>query len=236
MCGICGYISGKTYNAEQMIASLHHRGPDNTGLFNETVNNTHLFLGHARLSIIDTSSCGNQPMISASGNTVLIYNGETYNHEELRKKYLQDISFKSTSDTEVILYLYEKLGIDFVSQLRGDFALAIYDRLKQKVFLVRDRMGVKPFYYYINNNELIFGSEIKALKVAKPGLQLNKDNLKKYFVFKYSPLDETLFTDVKRLMPGHILEYDLQTHQHKDDQACLNFQLVYEYHLQNILL
>lgn len=200
-----------------MVKSLHHRGPDSAGDFSTVVKDKKIFLGHARLSIIDLSACGAQPMFTETKDVVIVYNGEIYNFEKLRDKYLKNQPLKSKTDTEVILYLYKKLGIDFVKELNGDFAIALFDQNKSKIFLFRDRCGVKPLYYHLHNGNLIFASEIKSIKSSGQRLSLDKNNLQKFFVFKYSPLDETLFENIKRIPPGHYLEYDLNDQKVKTE-------------------
>ena len=116
--------------------------------------------------------------------------------------------FKSRTDTEVILYLYEKFGVEFIKKLNGDFAIAILDKRCSKLFLIRDRLGVKPIYYYFNGKTLIFASEIKAFLETKINFSLSWRNIQNYFVFKYVPGHNTIFSDIYRVMPGHYLEYD----------------------------
>ena len=210
MCGISGYISHNTLNGSAMVNSLHHRGPDNTGDLSKQVLGKNIFLGHNRLSIIDLSEQGNQPMSTPDGSVTIIFNGEIYNFRKLKEKHFQNKTFRSSTDTEVILYLYEKLGIDFVNQLNGDFAMAIFDEKRAKLYLIKDRLGVKPLYYFQNNETLVFASEIKAIKASGIKIAFAQENLADYFIFKYTPGDETLYKNVKRLPPGSYLEYDLE--------------------------
>ncbi len=217
MCGITGYISEKAWNRDVMISSLLHRGPDNSDSFNYKYKKRRIFIGHTRLKIIDLSNAGNQPMKSISGKTVISYNGEVYNFKKLKATYLSDIKFYSGTDTEVILNLYEKLGRDFVNLLEGDFAISILDLKLNKLFLFRDRLGVKPLYYYTSGNTLIFGSEIKAILGAGVNAEIDNDSIPLYFTFKYVPGSGTLFKNIKRLAPGTRLEYDLQSGSFKID-------------------
>lgn len=210
MCGIFGIIAPSLEGIKPQagLDSLQHRGPDSDDFISETHAANTVFFGHRRLSIIDLSDAGKQPM--TRNHATIIYNGEVYNFEELCETYLKDVAFHSKTDTEVILALYLKFGKDFVKKLNGDFAITILDRRLQKVFLFRDRMGVKPFYLYQKNNVFAFASEIKAFKAAGLPLSLNEGGVGKYLIFKYSPGDQTLFTEVERLKPAEMLEFDLE--------------------------
>jgi asparagine synthase (glutamine-hydrolysing) len=209
MCGIAGYVSNRELDGNRMLQALVHRGPDANGEHREILNGRQVWLGHRRLSIIDLSQAGCQPMKSTDGRIVLIFNGEIYNYRTLRERYLQERIFISQTDSEVLLGLYEKYGIDCLRYLNGDFALCILDKKKQKLFLARDRVGVKPLYYYDHDNVFAFASEIKAFKAVGLALELEQGQLQNYFVFKYVPEDNTLFRHVKRLTPGCFLENDL---------------------------
>lgn len=211
MCGITGYIANNKYSNEKMLKALNHRGPNDHGIFVDICENKQVFLGQTRLSIIDLSQNGHQPMLSEDQNIVLIFNGEIYNFQTLKETHLKDQNFKSKSDTEVILKLYQKFGIDFLSLINGDFAISIFDKKHNKLFLIRDRVGVKPLYYYYKDNELIFASEIKSISESGIKLSLNEDQILPYFVFKYSPGEATLFQNIKRVKPGTYLEYDFQS-------------------------
>lgn len=210
MCGIGGYIASQKMQGEAMLSSLRHRGPDHEGYFETDQAGKHIFLGHTRLSILDLSANGNQPMQSATGQAMIIFNGEVYNFEELKRSKLAGELFFSRTDTEVVLKLYEKYGIDCVKELEGDFAFCIYDIKAGKIFLARDRAGVKPLYYYTDGNKLVFGSEIKSILAAGIEPVLDTENLTDYFVFKYSSQNKTLFKNIHRLAPSHYLEYDVQ--------------------------
>ena len=211
MCGISGYISNKKLPLSAMTNALHHRGVDATGSIEKEINNRYVGLGHNRLSIIDLSENGNQPFSSPDGKVHLIYNGETYNFQELKATYLANEKFSSSSDTEVLLKLYLLKGIDFVYLLNGDFAFAILDENSNKLHLVRDRAGVKPLYFHKNESSLVFGSEIKAIIKAGVQPQLDSENLMNYFVFKYSPKSETLFKNIFKLPPAHIGTFDFNS-------------------------
>lgn len=211
MCGIVGYISGRKFDDSIILESLAHRGPDDEGRFNDVVMEKNVFLGHKRLSILDLSSAGHQPMLSADGKIIIVYNGEVYNFLELKAKYLPGVKFNSNSDTEVILNLYMKFGEKFVTELNGDFAMAVLDKNENKILLYRDRLGVKPLYVYNNSSTLFFGSEIKPFLKSGLPINISEDELMNYFVFKYSPQSNTLINNISRLQPGHYLKYDIAT-------------------------
>jgi asparagine synthase (glutamine-hydrolysing) len=211
MCGITGFHSSKPLSGQKMLETLHHRGPDDSGFFEQKSGSGSLFLGHRRLSIIDLSPAGHQPMLSPDGKVVLTFNGEIYNFKELRQRHLPNVRFKSDSDSEVVLYLYLKFGIGFIQQLNGDFAIALFDANLNKLFLIRDRLGVKPLYYFKNKDSFIYASELKAILASGLDFSLAADQLENYFVFKYQPLTSTLISGIQRLTPAHFLEYDLNT-------------------------
>jgi asparagine synthase (glutamine-hydrolysing) len=167
MCGIVGVCARKGGIEEGDLArmrdTLSHRGPDDKGLWID--NDRRVGLAHRRLSIIDLSVAGHQPMVSDGGRSILSYNGEIYNFVELREELEEKgCRFKSRSDTEVILHAYDIWGIDAIHKLNGMFAFALYDQKKKQLVLARDRFGEKPLYYYVNRDLLIFASELKAIK------------------------------------------------------------------------
>jgi asparagine synthase (glutamine-hydrolysing) len=212
MCGITGYVANQKFPLEEMMLSLQHRGPDAKGNFETTINQKHIGLGHTRLSILDLSEKGNQPFVSEDQKIHVIFNGEIYNYLELKEQHLKNESFQSNTDTEVVLKLYQQKGIGFVDLLNGDFSIAILDENQNKFYLIRDRAGVKPLYFYHQNEKLVFGSEIKSILKSGVKAELATENLQKYFVFKYSPANETLFKNIQRLQPAHFAEYDLNNH------------------------
>ncbi|MBM4196592.1 MAG: asparagine synthase (glutamine-hydrolyzing) [Gammaproteobacteria bacterium] len=219
MCGIAGYVCSATLaglpDGPAMVSVLHHRGPDAAGGHAARVAGRQVFLGHARLSIIDLSAAGNQPMFTAGGQVALVFNGEVYNFQQLRERFLRDTPMASRTDTEVVLKLYEQRGIDSLRELNGDFALALLDQRSRRLYLVRDRIGVKPLYYSITPDRLLFGSEVKALVAGGLRPELDTEGLQRYFVFKYTPGTDTLFQGVRRVPPGHYLELDLDTGRHQ---------------------
>jgi asparagine synthase (glutamine-hydrolysing) len=210
MCGIAGYIALQKLNGAGMLSALHHRGPDHNAAFSEEAFGAHVYLGHTRLSILDLSANGNQPMFSDDRQVWIVFNGEIYNFPELKKKFLPGRLFRSDTDTEVILQLYLEKGISCLSELNGDFAIAIYDRRAGKLFLVRDRAGVKPLYYYHDADRFIFASEIKSILAAGVQAELDEDEVSNYFVFKYSPQNRTLFKNIRRLEPASVLTFSLE--------------------------
>lgn len=204
MCGIFGYYDLRRVSMEpatliDMANSIVHRGPDDRGIF------THegVAIGNQRLSIIDIEG-GHQPFISEDGQVVVVQNGEIYNHLELAQE-LKDSSFpcKTTSDTEVILRLYQRDGIDFVCKLNGMFSIAIYDANCDELFLIRDRVGVKPLYYYRDSNRIIFASEIKSILKANVAREVEEVSINHYLSYNFVPPPLTMFKNIVHLMPGH---------------------------------
>ncbi len=208
MCGITGIISNKDIQKRIVDANtiIHHRGPDDTGYF--MYNN--LALGHQRLSILDLSERGHQPMLSNDGSLAIVYNGEIYNHQELRSKIGNSYSFNSSTDTETILAGYQIYGTDIFNMLNGIFALAILDKSKNELIICRDQYGVKPLYYYSHNGDFVFGSEIKSF-LNIPGLnkRLDYSALVNYLHYLYSPGEKTPFEYIKKLAPGHFIKISL---------------------------
>ena len=211
MCGFVGVLnkSGKAVNPEilrAMANTINHRGPDEEGVFTDL--NCGFF--HKRLSIIDLST-GQQPM--TYGPLTIVFNGEIYNYIELKNNLtLKGHTFKTTSDTEVILHMYEEYGDSCVNQLNGMFAFIIYDKTRQKVFIARDHFGIKPLYWYHDENTILFGSEIKAILAhpeikAKPSLK----NLYEYLTFQFIIGEETMFENIFKVQPGYHTTIDLKT-------------------------
>lgn len=215
MCGITGFIGGRgnERDLKRMLATLKHRGPDDEGVYFESG----VGLGHARLSIIDLSPSGHQPMWNASRTIVIVFNGEIYNYKELKKE-LAGYVFQSTSDTEVIIALYEKFGDACFAKLSGMFAIAIYDAHKKKLLLARDRMGKKPMYWsHMKNSVFMFASEPKAL-LAHPEvtIAINPRALNAYFALDYVPTPLSIYGGINKLEPGMFLVYEAgQTRKEK---------------------
>jgi len=206
MCGIAGYYgAGDRKILERMNQSLRHRGPDGEGFF---VNNN-IGLAHRRLSIIDLSPAASQPMTNEVGDVWLVFNGEIYNFKELRKDLIGRHNFKSESDTEVIIHLYEEIGLEVFSKIQGMFAVALYDLKNNKLILARDRMGKKPLYWSYADETLIFASELKAM-LEHPNFkkELDLKSLNKYLFYEYVPTPNTIFKKTYKLEPGHYLVFD----------------------------
>jgi asparagine synthase (glutamine-hydrolysing) len=182
-----------------MLDSIRHRGPDDEGLYAEPG----VGLGHRRLSIIDLNA-GHQPLCNEDGTVWIVFNGEIYNFHELRLFLLsKGHVFKTQTDTEVIVHLYEEVGPRCLEELRGMFAFAIWDANTRTLFIARDRVGIKPLYYYLSNESLVFGSEIKAI-LADPSVsrQLSPEMIDRFFTFLYLPGEDTLLKGVQKLAPG----------------------------------
>lgn len=207
MCGICG-IAGAGANSaivEEMCQTLTHRGPDGSGLYMDAG----VVLGHTRLSIIDLTT-GDQPMKNEDGSVQVVFNGEIYNYRELRRDLLaRGHCFRSTSDTEVIVHLYEEQGDAFLSRLDGIFAFALWDARRKRLLLARDYFGVKPLHYHFDGSTLRFGSELKSILVdpAVPR-RVNFQALHYFLNLRYIPGEQTLVENVKRLLPAHCLVFE----------------------------
>lgn len=213
MCGFAGFCdtNGRFYNkgketVRKMSDKILHRGPDSRGEYSDEF----LSVGFCRLKIIDLVG-GEQPMMSADGRYLICFNGEIYNYKSIRSELEESfkIKFRTSSDTEVLLYACINYGKEVLSHLRGMYSFVFYDRGERTLFAARDPFGIKPFYYGVFDDTLIFGSEIKAF-FPHPAFkkEFNSDVLPYYLQFQYVPTEETAFRGVKRLMPGHFLTYD----------------------------
>lgn len=207
MCGFCGF-TGDIADRENIIIGMMnkiiHRGPDSAG----THSDEDVTMGFRRLSIIGLED-GSQPMYNEDGSIVICFNGEIYNYQPIKEMLIEKGHvFKSHADTEVLIHLYEEKGEEMLNDLRGMFAFAIYDMKNKKLFAARDFFGIKPFYYGVFNNHMLFGSEIKSF-LAFPDFkkEANTVALENYLTFQYSVLDETFFKGVYKLKPGHYLVY-----------------------------
>ena len=214
MCGIVGYVDKKRDDTsmEAMLRMLHHRGPDGHGIYGGSVDDKYVCLGHTRLAILDLSERARQPFVSECGNYVLVYNGEIYNFRQIRKT-LSDAGerFVSESDTEVLLKAWMKWGAKTLERCVGMFAFALWDKKADKLYLVRDRAGVKPLYYYCGNGMFIFASELKAI-TAHPNFpkKRNLDAMPFYLRLGYVPAPMSIYKQTFKLSPGHMLCYDLR--------------------------
>jgi len=213
MCGIAGIFEfGEKAHVDsgvlrRMCDVIAHRGPDDDGFFTQG----RIGLGMRRLSIVDLST-GHQPISDEDGSITVVFNGEIYNHRSLRENLItRGHRYRTQSDTETIVHLYEEYGNDCVQHLRGMFAFAIWDAKQKSLFIARDRLGIKPLYYRLTPDNFIFGSEIKALR-AYPGVrpEFNRSALPEFLAFGYLSAEETFYSDVVKLLPGHWLELNEQ--------------------------
>src|SRR3954465_12123432 len=227
MCGICGvweYGATRGNVGRELLVSMRdvmtHRGPDDAGelVFDDARGG----FGFRRLSIIDLSEAGHQPMRGCSERVWLVFNGEIYNHASLREELEQrGHVYRSRTDSETILHLYEERGLDFVNELEGDYAIAIWGGGRAQLLLVRDRAGVKPLYFYHENGRFIFASEIKAI-LQHPAVtpEINEEALYHYLTFVTTPAPLTLFRNIQKIPAGHLLTIDrggeLRMHQYWD--------------------
>jgi len=211
MCGICGIISSKErFGVDKQLLfrmrdSMEHRGPDDAGIY--ISRNERIGLGHRRLSIIDLSRNAKQPMSNEDKSIWLVCNGEIWNYKQLRKELEENgHRFKSDSDNEVIVHLYEDCGIELLEKIDGDFAFCLWDEKGEKLFIVRDRLGIKPCFYYKNSERVIFASEIKALlQDSTIPKELDSIALHHYLSFLSVPAPYTIYKGIKKLLPGHYL-------------------------------
>lgn len=220
MCGIAGFcdFSKKSSNdiLKNMTDVLHHRGPDDSGYFWDESEYSQVALGHRRLSILDLSAHGHQPM--SFEYLDIVFNGEVYNFKEIKKELLElGYDFYSDSDTEVILKSYHQWGIKAVDRFNGMFAITIYDKKANKLIFIRDRAGVKPFYYYKKDSLILFSSELKSFH-KHPDFQkeINKSSLSLYLQFGYIPEPHSIFKNCYKLKAGHYIEIDLKSQKFQE--------------------
>jgi len=208
MCGIAGVINLQNKSKvpdevlSQMTTVLAHRGPDGFGYYI----NDDIAFGHRRLSIIDLSDAGKQPMTDDNENYVITFNGEIYNFEEIKNSLGRGYQYHSQTDTEVIIHAFKERGIDCLQDFNGMFALAIHENKSRRTFIVRDRIGIKPLYYTEFEGKLLFGSEIKAI-LQYPGFKYDYDlnGVSSYLSYRYPIAEQTLFSNIKSLPPGHYI-------------------------------
>ncbi len=220
MCGITGIVAFNNEGAKFLvhtdlaIETLKKRGPDSCGSYNHN----RVSLGHTRLSIIDTSEAASQPFTDSTGRYTIVYNGEIYNYKELRRELIKKgVSFKSESDTEVLLHLYIEHGENCLHLLNGFFAFAIYDKQNERLFLARDRFGIKPLLYYLDDDKFIFGSELKALLAYKIPRKLDTISLFMYLQMNYIPGPHSILQKVRKIESGTFATIDIESNfsEHK---------------------
>ncbi len=223
MCGISGFIDySKNLRQQQLIEAnnlMNHRGPNDSGDYFDVCNNFHIGLAHKRLSIIDVSSCGHQPMHFE--HLSLVFNGEIYNYQEIKLKLIEKgYAFHSTSDTEVVLKSFHAWGMDALTNFIGMFAIGLYNHNTSELFLVRDRIGVKPLYYYVDSHQLIFASELKAiLSYPKVTKEFDYESLNIFLHHGYIPSPLSIFRHIHKVTPGTYIRYhkkDLTHHSYWD--------------------
>src|SRR5271170_5709652 len=213
MCGVTGFVtttpaSGSVVQLGRMTEALRHRGPDDFGFYHDDF----AHLGHRRLSIVDAAG-GHQPLSNETGDLWIVYNGEVYNHASLRPALERaGHRYRTRSDTETILHAFEEYGPACLQLFRGMFAFAIWDKNARRLFCARDRLGVKPFYYYWDGRVFAFASEIKAL-LEHPAISpaFAEDLLPEALGFGFASGDHTLFQNIRKLMPGHWMLLDVDS-------------------------
>ena len=221
MCGICGFVDITNLKDKlhrhriisEMTNTLIHRGPDDFGYWHHLESG--VSLGHRRLSVVDLSSHGHQPMISNNGRFVIIFNGEIYNHLSLRReiiKHGEKVVWRGHSDTETLLACIEIWGIEkTIKRCVGMFAIAIFDIKENTLSLLRDRMGEKPLYYGFHNGNILFASELKAITKHPDFIpNIDRDALSLQFSYSYIPTPYSIYKDINKLKPGTILKVDLK--------------------------
>lgn len=221
MCGLCGVFHLDNWPVSaaaitKMNEAIKHRGPDGEGIWTDGP----VGLGHRRLAIIDLTASGHQPMSNETGDVLIVYNGELYNHLDLRIQLeAKGHQFHSRSDTETVVHAYEEWDDDCLARFNGMFAFAVWDKRRRRLFLARDRFGVKPLYYYFDGRRLVFASEVKAI-LAYPDVRrtICYPALNEYFTFQNTLSDLTLFEDIRLLPAGNFLSLDLEHRQLSQSQ------------------
>ena len=205
MCGILGTVNRPF--GHEVLDLLSHRGPDDSGIHSKSVGDHLLTLGQRRLAIQDLSSAGHQPMWTSGQRHGIIFNGEIYNHAELRQRILS-VPYRGHSDTETLLHVFAQRGMEWLDQLNGIFAFGFVDVGSRKLFLARDPFGVKPIYYWTDNKSLVFSSELRALRALVDD-SLETSHLAELLRLRYLPAPDTLFKNIRKVRPGHVIEIDL---------------------------
>ena len=217
MCGVSGFVDFSGKLSEQDIIDsltlLKHRGPDDTGFYFRRINDASIAMGNSRLSIIDLSAKGHQPFQSDCGNYVLVFNGTIYNYRELRQELSHlGVKFQSDSDTEVLLQSYITWPDTYLQKLNGVFAFSIYDKIKNSIFLVRDKIGVKPLFYYFQKNTLLFGSELRVfLKQPIIPKKIDMAALSLYLEYGYFPSRYSILENVFKVSPGEVVNLNISS-------------------------
>lgn len=236
MCGITGFYTKDNPNfvskdeLELMTSCLAHRGPNARGVFYTDF----IGLGHQRLSILDLSDDANQPMESHRMRYICVYNGEVYNFKEIAKDL--NIELKTNTDTEVIIEAFAEWGITFINKLIGMFAIAIYDKQEKILYVFRDRMGIKPLYYYWDGKNFAFGSEIKALlqvKQIREERQLNNFAIYEFLHLGYIPEPNTIYTNIRKFPSGQIgivSQNGFRLESYWDIEGCIRRNVITDFH------
>ena len=209
MCGICGiynfdYLKVLEKDIQLMNEEMHLRGPDDSGVY---IRNN-IGIGMKRLSIIDIDN-GHQPMISNDGEVILVFNGEIYNYIELRKDLInKGYQFLTSSDTEVIIVMYKEYGENFVKKLNGMFAICLFDKKLNKFLITRDRVGIKPLFYYLDEKKIVFASSINSIKKNCPNIKIDNKNFLLYLSLNYIPNSNSIYNQINKLKPGHYIKIE----------------------------
>jgi asparagine synthase (glutamine-hydrolysing) len=234
MCGIAGIISNnksKLLEISTLLKYLQNRGPESTDILSIS---DKLILGHTRLSIIDIDNRSNQPMMTRSKKNVIVFNGEIYNYKDLKKSFFKDFVFKTNSDTEVLIEGIEKYGFDFLNKVRGFYSFVVYNYEHNKIFLAKDLFGKKPLFYHKNNSEFYFSSELHGLNkiIKKNNKHINHFGLTHYLWKGYFHEENTIYKDIKSVVPGEILEFHLNENNLKNISR--NDKLKFKFNNENI--
>ena len=219
MCGILGSVNFELTDSELNL--LKHRGPEYQRMDKFNCNDVPVCLGHTRLAIVDVSESGNQPMNNDLVGSMLIFNGEIYNHMDLRSEYSQ-FEYLSHSDSETLLKAFDQSNVNILNRLNGIFAFCHYNSIDQELVLARDPFGVKPIYYLWDGRRFIFSSELKVIRSALDNLELKDENIETFLKLRYNPSPETLFKNVYKVRPGHYIKFDLK-------RNTLSEQIFYSY-------
>lgn len=227
MCGILGSLNCKI--TEEVLDSMLHRGPDSGAIEEYHFENNIVYFGHRRLAIVELSTAGHQPMQTIDNNFAIIFNGEIYNHLELRKS-LPEVTFNGNSDTETILYYLAKYGVEAVKDFNGIFSIGFLDFKQQQLYLIRDHFGVKPLYYIQENNQLSFASEIRPLRLLfGKEVEIDKENVAELLKLRYNPSPDTIYQGIYAVRPGHIIKHDLKTHQNTISSYIKPVNIIHNY-------